>query len=107
MAGGIKHIDDASFGGVVAKGVSLIDFHANWCGPCRMITPIMEELATEYAGKVTIAKIDVDQSQEVTAKFSVTSIPTVILFKDGQELKRVVGVRDKNTFATMLNEALS
>jgi thioredoxin 1 len=106
MAGAIKSIDDSNFESIVSQGVTLVDFYANWCGPCRMITPIMEELAGDYAGKVTIAKLDVDQAQEVTAKFNVTSIPTVILFKDGQELKRVVGVRDKNTFTTMLNSAL-
>lgn len=106
MAGAIKTIDDTTFEGQIAKGVTLVDFYANWCGPCRMITPIMEELAADYNGKVSIAKLDVDQSQEVTSKFNVTSIPTVILFKDGQEVKRVVGVRDKATFTTMLNAAL-
>lgn len=107
MAGGIKAIDDGTFENQIAKGVTLVDFFANWCGPCRMITPIMEELANDYAGQVTIAKLDVDQSQEAASKYNVTSIPTVILFKNSQEIKRVVGVRDKATFTAMINAALS
>lgn len=106
MAGAVKPVDDTNFENVISKGVTLVDFYASWCGPCRMITPIMEELAKDYAEKVTIAKLDVDQAQEATSKFNVTSIPTVILFKDGQEVKRVVGVRDKNTFTTMLNATI-
>jgi thioredoxin 1 len=107
MAGAVKPIDDTNFEDVISKGVTLVDFYANWCGPCRMITPIMEELANDYAGKATIAKLDVDQAQEATGKLSVTSIPTVILFKDGKEVNRVVGVRDKKTFTTMLNATVA
>jgi thioredoxin 1 len=107
MAGAVKPIDDTNFDDVISKGVTLVDFYANWCGPCRMITPIMEELANDYGNKVTIAKLDVDQAQEAAGKLNVTSIPTVILFKDGQEVTRVVGVRDKNTFTTMLNATVA
>jgi thioredoxin 1 len=104
MAGAIAVVDDTNFESTISKGVTLVDFFANWCGPCRMITPIIEELAVNYSGKVNMVKLDVDQAQEATAKFNVTSIPTVILFKDGKEIKRVVGVRDKDAFTTMLNE---
>jgi thioredoxin 1 len=106
MAELIKLLDDHNFESSIKSGVTLVDFYANWCGPCRMIAPIMEDLSKEYAGKATIAKIDVDQAQEVSTKYNVTSIPTVILFLNGQEVKRVIGVRDKGTFATMLNAAL-
>jgi thioredoxin len=105
MAGSLTYLDDNNFENAIAKGVSLIDFYADWCGPCKMITPIIEELSHEYAGKATIAKVDVEQSQVVASKYKVTSIPTIILFVDGQEVKRVVGVRDKKTFQTMLNAA--
>ncbi len=106
MAGSMVAIDDKTFEKQVSKGLTLVDFYANWCGPCRMISPILEQLAGEYTGKITVAKLDIDQSQEVTSKFNVTSIPTVILFKDGQEVKRVVGVRDKSAFAAMIDAAL-
>ncbi len=102
----IKLLDDHNFDSGIQSGVTLVDFFANWCGPCRMIAPIMEDLSKEFSGKATIAKVDVDQAQEVATKYNVTSIPTVILFLNGQEVKRVIGVRDKGTFATMLNAAL-
>jgi thioredoxin 1 len=106
MSDAIKLLDDHNFQSGIHVGVTLVDFYANWCGPCRMITPIMEELAKEYTGRASIAKIDVDQSQDVASKLNVTSIPTVILFLDGEEVKRVIGVRDKATYATLLNAAL-
>lgn len=106
MAGAMKEINDDNFEEVIKQGVTLIDFYANWCGPCRMIAPVMEELSKEYAGKAVIAKLDVDKAQVATSKLNVTSIPTVILFMNGEEVKRVVGVRDKNTFTAMLNAAL-
>lgn len=105
MAEGKKILDDSNFENTIAKGVTLVDFYADWCGPCRMIAPIMEELTVEYEGKAIIAKLDVDKAQVSASKYNVTSIPTVILFIDGQEAKRVVGVRDKKTFQTMLNAA--
>lgn len=98
-------LDDGNFEATIAQGVTLVDFYADWCGPCRMITPIMVELSSEYQDKAKIAKLDVDKGQQAAEKFSVTSIPTVIMFVDGQEVKRVVGVRDKKTFQTMLNAA--
>ncbi len=102
----LKYLDDKNFQAEIASGVVLVDFYANWCGPCRMITPIMEDLAKEYHGRASIAKIDVDQAQEAAAKFNVTSIPTVMLFVNGEKVKEVVGVRDKKTYATLLNAAL-
>jgi thioredoxin 1 len=106
MAELIKLLDDNNFESSIKNGVTLVDFYANWCGPCRMIAPIMEDLSKEYAGRAHIAKVDVDQAQEIATKFNVTSIPTVILFMNGEEVKRVIGVRDKGTFITMLNAAL-
>lgn len=105
MSGNLKYLSDQDFENTITKGVSLIDFYADWCGPCRMIAPIMEELATEYQGRATIAKLDVDAAQSAASKYGVTSIPTVILFVDGKESKRVIGVRDKKTFQTMLDAA--
>lgn len=95
MAENLKKLDDENFQSTVDKGVTLVDFFADWCGPCKMITPIIEELANELQGKATIAKVDIENAQQVTARFQVTSIPTLIVFKDGKEVKRFVGVRSK------------
>lgn len=98
----IIYLDDKNFESTIAKGVTLVDFYADWCGPCRMIAPIVEELANEMHGKVTIGKLDIEQAQATTANLQVTSIPTIIIFKDGKEVKRVVGLRDKEALKSML-----
>lgn len=90
----IIHLGDDSFQQEIASGLTLVDFYATWCGPCRMITPIIEQLVGMLEGKAKIAKVDIDQSQETTASLQITSVPTLILFKDGKEVKRVVGVKD-------------
>lgn len=102
----IKHFNDNNFDEGISDGVVLVDFYADWCGPCRMIAPIVEELAQEMAGKITVAKVDTDQSVGVAAKFEVTSIPTLILFKDGQIAKRVVGLKDLDALRKMIEEVL-
>lgn len=106
MAEHIVYLDDSNFKSTIGKGVTLVDFYADWCGPCRMIAPIIEELSTEFNGKAKVAKLDIEKAQEVTSEFQVTSIPTVILFKDGQEVKRIVGLRDKDTLKNMVLGAL-
>jgi thioredoxin 1 len=106
MAENLKHLDDSNFSETISKGVTLVDFFADWCGPCRTIAPIVEELANDLKGKATIAKLDIDGAQETTSKFEVTSIPTIILFKDGKEANRVVGVKDKNTLKSMIEALL-
>jgi thioredoxin 1 len=106
MAGNIKHLNDANFDNEIKNGVVLVDFHAEWCGPCRMLAPIVEQLANEMAGKVTVAKVDTDQAQEVASKYEVTSIPTLILFKNGQLMKKSVGLKDLDTLRSMVNSAL-
>ena len=73
----------------------LIDFYADWCGPCKMMSPIIEEIANELNGKAKVGKINVDQNQDLAMKYGIMSIPTIIIFKEGKETKRFVGVRDK------------
>ncbi len=90
----IVHLDDNNFQQEIGAGLTLVDFYATWCGPCRMITPIIEKLVGMVEGKAKIAKVDIDQSQDTTASLQITSVPTLILFKDGKEVKRVVGVKD-------------
>lgn len=102
----LVHLTDNDFDEKISKGVVLVDFFADWCGPCRMIAPIIEDLARDFKGRALVAKVDVDQAQNVAGKYNVTSIPTVILFVDGKESKRVVGVRDKKSFEALLEESL-
>ena len=84
----------------------LVDFWAEWCGPCRMLTPIMESLNTEYADDAIIAKVNVDEEMELAQKFGIMSIPNVILFHKGQVVDNSVGVRDMNFYASKLQTAI-
>jgi thioredoxin 1 len=96
-------VTDGSFDSDVIKSGTpvLVDFWATWCGPCKMIAPVLEEVAAEKAGELTIAKLDVDANPETARSFNVVSIPTLILFKDGEPVKRIVGAKGK---AALLRE---
>ena len=100
-------ITDSNFNDVVNNGVVLVDFWAEWCGPCRMIAPMIEELASEYDGKATIGKLDVDNNQESSVKFGVRSIPTLLIFKDGEIVDRHVGAVGKDVLAKSIDNNLS
>lgn len=102
----LKYLNDENFQNEIAKGVTLVDFYADWCGPCRMIAPVIEELASEMNGKASIAKVDIENSQQTASNFHVTSIPTLILFKDGQEVKRIVGLKDKEALKSLIESAV-
>jgi thioredoxin 1 len=95
MAGAfIKKFSEESFDKEVSQGTILVDFYADWCGPCRMMNPVLEQLSQELKDKVTIAKLDIDHAQNVAMTYQVTSIPTLILFKAGKEVGRLVGLKD-------------
>ncbi|HLE50047.1 MAG TPA: thioredoxin [Patescibacteria group bacterium] len=100
------HFSDADFEEKVLKSPLpvLVDFSAEWCGPCRIAAPIIDELAGVYAGKVTIGKLDVDESQGTAAKYGVMSIPTVIVFKGGKEVERKVGFAGKGGYEEMIKK---
>lgn len=84
----------------------MVDFYADWCGPCKMMGPIVEELAKEYEGKVVIGKLNIDDNSDVAMKYGVMSIPTVILFKEGQVVRKEVGLQSKKILVTDLNQVL-
>ncbi|MBQ8529979.1 MAG: thioredoxin [Parabacteroides sp.] len=100
-------ITDANFEELVNSGKPMVlDFWAEWCGPCRMVAPIIDELATEYEGRVTIGKMDVDNNNDVVAQFGIRNIPTVLFFKDGQVVDKQVGAAPKATFVAKINALL-
>jgi thioredoxin 1 len=107
MASPIK-VSDASFQNDVlnAKKPVVVDFWAEWCGPCKMLAPILDELASEYDGKVRIAKVDIDQYQGLAAQYGITAIPTLLLFKQGQVVNQVRGARSKRDLKATLDQAL-
>ncbi len=107
-AGKPIHLDDDSFDAAIASGPQpvLVDFHAAWCGPCRALAPTIDALATEYAGRAVIAKVDVDKAPGVASKLAVGSIPTIMIFKGGKSVDRIVGLVPKPTLAAKLDAAL-
>ena len=102
-------ITDDNFESEVLKSTEpvLIDFWATWCGPCKMIAPIVEELAGEYQGKAKIGKLDVDENQQTSIKYGVRSIPTILIFKDGKLKDTIIGAVPKPQIVSKLNAALS
>ncbi|MBD41083.1 MAG: thioredoxin [Flavobacteriaceae bacterium] len=98
-------ITDANFEELVLKSDKpvLVDFWAEWCGPCRMLGPIIEDLSDDFADKAVIGKLDVDSNQQFAAQFGVRNIPTVLVFKDGEMVNRQVGVAQKSVYADFLN----
>jgi thioredoxin 1 len=101
-------ITDANFAAEVEQADTpvLVDFWAPWCGPCKMIAPIVEEIATEYQGKLKVGKLNTDENQQVPTKFGVMSIPTLMIFKDGQVVERIVGAQPKEALTSKIDEAL-
>ena len=101
-------ITDATFDEVVLQSDKpvMVDFWAAWCGPCRMVGPIIDELSQEYEGKAVVGKVDVDANQEFAAKFGVRNIPTVLVFKGGELVNRQVGVAPKTTYSEALDAAM-
>ncbi|MBE3556175.1 MAG: thioredoxin [Firmicutes bacterium] len=101
-------VTDANFRQVVleAKGPVMVDFWAAWCGPCRMLAPIVEQIAEEYEGKLTVAKLNVDENPQTAAAYNVMSIPTLIVFRDGQPVQKVVGYMPKEELVKRFSEVL-
>jgi thioredoxin 1 len=108
MAGSISTLTESTFDETIgaASEPVVVDFWAEWCGPCKMIAPILDEIASEHAGKLTVAKLNVDDNPEIARRFDVMSIPTLIVFKDGAAQKRLVGAKGKGQLLAELDEFL-
>jgi thioredoxin 1 len=108
MSENIQHVSDASFESDVLKSSQpvLVDYWAAWCGPCKMIAPILEEVATDFAGKLKVTKVNVDENQDTAQKFGIRGIPTLMLFKDGQVAATKVGALSKSQLTEWLKSAI-
>lgn len=100
-------VTDENFNELVSSGKPMVlDFWAEWCGPCRMVSPIIDELATEYEGRVVIGKMNVDDNNDVVSRFGIRNIPTILFFKDGQVVDKQVGATPKNTIVSKIEGLL-
>ena len=97
---------EEQFEEIIKEGVTLVDFYANWCGPCKMLAPFIEQVAEEYDGKVKVCKVDVDNVETLAYKYNIRSIPTLLYFKDGKLKEVNVGFQDKNSIINILNKYL-
>lgn len=107
---GASHLDLSNFDSTLKEAGDkpvLVDFYADWCGPCKMAAPIIEAMVDEYEGKAVITKVDVDENNELASKFGVMSIPTVIVFKHGKEVKRQTGFAGKQGYVALLESAMA
>lgn len=104
----VVHVSDGDFDEKVikGKGLVLVDFWAEWCGPCRMVAPILDELAGEYEGKITVTKLNVDENREIAARFGIRSIPTILFFKDGSQVEQVIGALPKSSIKSKIQQHL-
>jgi thioredoxin 1 len=108
MSDHIKHVSDATFDKEVLQSATpvLVDYWAEWCGPCKMIAPVLEDMAKEYAGRLTVAKLDIDANPGITSQFGIRGIPTLILFKGGKPHAQKVGALSKSQLAAFVDSNL-
>ncbi len=102
----VLHLTESNFDETIAQGVTLVDFWATWCGPCRMLAPVIEQLAAQYDGRAKVAKVDIDAEAGLANRFGIMSIPTVLIFQDGTLQNQAVGVQPAAAYQKFLDEAL-
>ena len=103
----VLHLNESEFNEKIPTApIAMVDFWATWCGPCKMLAPVVEDLGKEYEGRVTVGKVNVDDEQELAIRYGVMSIPTVIFFKDGKEIGRKVGVQPASVYTQTLDANL-
>ena len=109
MAAQVMKVDEGSWDAEVMKapGLVMVDFWAVWCGPCQMVAPILDELANEYAGKLRVMKLNTDENPEIAGRYQVMSIPTILFFKNGQAVEKLVGARPKRQFKEVIDSLLT
>ena len=106
MSENTKVLTSETFQAAIGSGLTLVDFYADWCMPCKMLSPTISAIAADYAGKINVGKLNIDQAQSIAAKYGVMSIPTVILFKDGVPVEKKVGLSPKGVYASMIDAAI-
>jgi thioredoxin 1 len=107
MAGNVIELTDDTFDATIHGDMPvLVDFWAPWCGPCKMLTPVIEQIANEYAGKAVVCKMNTDDQRQAAIQFGISAIPTIILFKDGQMVKKWVGLTQKAVLTAAIDEAM-
>lgn len=102
----IKNLTQENFQEEVSGNPIIVDFWASWCGPCRMLAPVIDALSEEYEDKISVGKVNVDEQNALAAQFGIVSIPTVIIFKDGKEIKRLVGVHDADDYRDEIDRVI-
>lgn len=103
----LKEVTEQDFQSTVDRGVTLVDFWAEWCGPCRMVTPVLEELQGELGDRAQIVKLNVDENPNIAQQFGISGIPTMLLFKDGQVVDKLVGASSINTYRDLINKQIA
>ena len=104
----MKNIETSvQFDEIIKEGVTLVDFHATWCGPCRMLAPFIEEIDEEFSNSITVAKLDVDECSDVAARFGINAIPALLIFKNGELAKTNIGFISKEDIVGLINEVVS
>lgn len=100
----VLHLNESEFNEKIpAAPIAMVDFWATWCGPCKMLAPVIDQMGQKYEGKATVAKVDIDENQALAAKYGVMSIPTIIFFQNGKEIDRKVGVQPASAYTSVLD----
>ena len=102
----VKHLNSENFAATIASGVTLVDFWAEWCGPCRMLGPVLDQIAEEIGDDAIIAKVNVDESPQLAAEYSIRTIPAIFILKDGKKVNEFIGVKDQQTLVDAIKAAL-